>query len=181
MGDDHHVTSAGAFVLGSLDPAEEEAFRRHADGCEVCLAAIGEHAEILARLAQGSPESPPRAELRDLLMDITEAPALPLQRDRYQWDDLAPGIKAAKIKEDSSRGVEAWLVWAAPGARHGLHRHRGEEHILVLQGRLKDHRGTYGPGELCHSRAGSVHAEEALPGEDCICYVVSQQGFERLE
>jgi anti-sigma factor ChrR (cupin superfamily) len=58
------------------------------------------------------------------------------------------------------------------------HRHLGEEIILVLQGALRDHRGTYTPGQVCGSARGSAHSEEALPGVDCFCYVVSYHGIE---
>jgi putative transcriptional regulator len=76
------------------------------------------------------------------------------------------------------RGV---LVWGRPGTRTIAHRHLGDELILVLQGRLQDGRGTYGPGEICRSRTGSSHVEEVLPGEDCICYVVYYGGHEPLD
>jgi putative transcriptional regulator len=76
------------------------------------------------------------------------------------------------MKEDPARGMRACLVWAMPGALHPRHRHVGDENILVLRGAIRDDRGDYGPGEVCRSRAGSTHSEEALPGDDCVCYVV---------
>ena len=51
----------------------------------------------------------------------------------------------------------------------------------MLKGALRDERGTYGPGEICRSAAGSEHSEEVASGEDCLCYVVYYGGLEMLE
>jgi putative transcriptional regulator len=83
--------------------------------------------------------------------------------------------------EDPARGVRGCLIHAQPGARHPSHRHKGAENILVLKGALRDERGTYGPGEICRSAPGSVHSEEVVPGEDCLCYVVYYGDLEMLE
>jgi putative transcriptional regulator len=72
------------------------------------------------------------------------------------------------------------LVWARPGTRTIAHRHLGDEVILVLQGALRDEKGTYEAGQICRSRTGSSHVEEVLPGEDCICYVVYYGGHEAI-
>jgi anti-sigma factor ChrR (cupin superfamily) len=181
MTDDSYRASAEAYALGSLDGDEKDAFCRHLRECGECLEAVEAHTGTVGSLGQGSHDLPPTPSVRERILDLAEAPRLPLDMKSHPWEILAPGIKACKMREDLSRGLEAWLIWAVPGARHGLHRHRGDENILVLQGTLKDHRGIYGPGDVCRSRPGSVHAEEALPGEDCICYVVSYGGFDRLE
>ena len=62
----------------------------------------------------------------------------------------------------------------------GRHRHLGDEDILVLEGSLSDGRGAYGPGQICRSRTGSVHAEEAGP-DGCICFVAYYGGHEPIE
>jgi anti-sigma factor ChrR (cupin superfamily) len=181
MPDDSYRASAEAYALGSLDGDEKEAFRRHLQDCADCFEVVETHGRTVLSLGQGGPEALPSPGVRDRILDLAEAPRLPVDLASHPWELLAPGIKACKMREDVSRGLEAWLIWAGPGARHGLHRHRGDENILVLQGKLKDHRGVYGRGDVCRSRGGSVHAEEALPGDDCICYVVSYGGFDSLE
>lgn len=126
----------------------------------------------LVRLAGELPRSEVSAALRQQVLDLSEAPRLPLDLGSLAWEEPAPGIRLHTVKEDPARGMRACLAWVKPGAVNARHRHGGDECILVLQGGLKDERGEYRPGQVCRSRAGSVHHEEALPGEDCVCYVV---------
>lgn len=121
---------------------------------------------------------PPRPELREHVLELSHAPRPPLDPGAFDWTEVLPGVKVHVVREDPSRGLRGYLVWARPGARMPEHRHLGEETILVLQGALRDHRGTYTSGQVCGSAAGSAHSEEALPGEDCFCYVVSYNGIE---
>jgi len=113
------------------------------------------------------------------LLDLADAPALPIDRSRYAWSEVAPGILIALVKQDGARGMRACLVSGKAGARHPRHRHGGDELILVLEGVLKDERAAYGPGAVCRSRAGDVHSEQAE--EDCLCYVVYYGELEMLE
>jgi putative transcriptional regulator len=119
--------------------------------------------------------------VRDQLLDLAEAPALPIDVSAIPWEELAPGVRYHVHREDPTRGVRGCLILAAPGSRHPRHRHQGAENILVLKGALRDERGTYGPGEVCRSAAGSVHSEEVVPGEDCLCHVVYYGALEMLE
>ena len=133
-----------------------------------------------ALLGEPSPVAPP-ARVREQLLDLARAPRLPVDLEAYAWQDLAPGVKLHVLFEDASRGVTACLVWARPGARHGRHRHHGDENVLVLQGTLQDERGAYGPGEICRSRTGSSHTEQAVGDVDCVCFVVYYGALEMLE
>jgi anti-sigma factor ChrR (cupin superfamily) len=170
---------AEAYAAGALEPAEREAFSAHARECPRCASAAARSAEALARAEDLSPVPPPPG-LREQVLDLAGAPELPLDLNAYSWEEPVPGVRMHVLREDPARGVRACLVWATPGARHPRHRHLGAENILVLQGRLRDDRATYGPGQICRSRAGSVHSEEALPGDDCICYVVYYGALEPL-
>ena len=122
----------------------------------------------------------PRDGLRQEMLDLLDAPRLPLDPLAYAWEDLAPGIRVHELRSDPARNMRGCLVWAQPGAKTKAHRHLGDEVILVLQGRLRDERGSYHAGQICRSRAGSSHTEEVLPGEDCICYVVYYGAHELL-
>lgn len=121
----------------------------------------------------------PDPRVKSQLLDLADAPATPIDRSRYQWSEVAAGIRVAVVREDPERGVRACLVEGRAGARHARHRHGGDELILVLQGSLRDERGTYGPGAVCRSRTGDVHSEQAV--EDCLCYVVYYGELEMLE
>lgn len=182
MLDDSFRGAAEAYALGALDPGERAAFEDHlASGCAACLGEVKRHDSLIAGLPRELPTLPPDARLREQVLDMAEAPPLPLDLGAYVWQELAPGVKIHVAKEDPTRGFRAWLVWAKPGARHGLHRHLGDENILVLQGGLKDERGEYGAGDVCRSRAGSTHTEEILPGDDCFCYVTYYGDIEMIE
>jgi len=126
----------------------------------------------------GSVELPPS--VREQLLELAEASRLSVDVDRYEWEEVAPGVRVHLLKEDPARGLRAYLVWGRAGARHPRHRHLGTEVILVLRGRISDERGSYGPGEVCRSEAGFVHTERADPGEDCLCYVLYYGPLEML-
>ena len=131
---------------------------------------------LLGRAA--APESALDPRLRQELLDLAEAPSLPVDLARYEWFDAVPGIRLAVVTEDAERGVRGCLALGRAGARNPRHRHKGVENIYVLYGRLRDERGSYGPGELCRSAAGSIHSEEVLEG--CLCYVVYYGELEPL-
>ena len=131
--------------------------------------------------AREAPRQQPPPSLREQILDLAQAPTPPLDLGAYAWVEIAPGVRVHVLEDDPQRGVRACLVWAQPGSRHPRHRHLGDENILVLQGRVRDERGTYGPGQVCRSRAGSIHSQEALAGEDCVCYVVYYGELEVLE
>jgi len=131
-------------------------------------------AELWARDAG----SRPREGLRQELLDLAEAPRLPIDTSAYAWQEPFPGIRICQVRSDPSRNMRGCVVWAKPGARTASHRHLGDEVILVLSGGLRDERGSYLADQICRSREGSIHVEEVLPGDDCLCYVVYYGGHE---
>ncbi len=182
MLDDSFRGVAEAYALGALDPGERAAFEAHlSSGCAACLGDVKRHSSVIGTLPRELPAPPPDGRLREQVLDLAEAPRLPLDLGAYSWEELAPGVKIHVVKEDPARSFRACLVWATPGARHGLHRHLGDENIFVLQGALKDERGEYRAGDVCRSRAGSTHTEEILPGDDCFCYVTYYGDLETIE
>jgi putative transcriptional regulator len=172
---------AEAYALGALEPAERGRLEAHLSSCPACREAAGRLAEAVAALPESLAPRPPAAALKERLLALAEAPRGPLDLGAYAWDEPLPGVRMHVLKRDPARDTRSVLVWARPGARVPRHRHLGTEDILVLQGGLRDHRGEYHAGDVCRSAAGSVHAEEALPGEDCVCFVVYWGGHEMLE
>jgi anti-sigma factor ChrR (cupin superfamily) len=178
---DPHLDAVGAYALGALDPEERAAFEAHAAQCGACKAEVGAQQRVVSALPHVLDNVVPDAKLRQQLFDLSLAPTLPIDLGAYAWQEVVPGIRIHVLREEPERGVRACLVWATPGARHPRHRHLGDENILVLQGSLLDDRGSYGPGQVCHSRTDSIHAEQIGPGEDCICYVVYYGELQPLE
>jgi len=177
MSDDRYRPLAAEYVLGTLDESDLPAFRSHVEGCAECRSELAALSAALDRLAEGSTTDPDPG-LRSHVLEMAEAPQMPVDLAAYEWREDIPGIKMCTLKEDPGRGIRTVLVWARPGARVPSHRHLGDEEILVLQGSLRDHRGVYGPGDICRSRTGFVHSEEVMPAGDCICYVVYHGGHE---
>jgi hypothetical protein len=173
---------AEAYVLGALGAGEVEGFRGHlAQGCSSCDRLLADREGVVRALSLGLAGEPPPAAVRIQVLDLADAPRGPIDPASYSWEVVAPGVRLHVLKDEPERGVRKCLAWGSPGARTETHRHHGDEVILVLQGGLRDHRGTYHAGQICHSRDGSVHAEEVLPGEDCICFVVYYGELERIE
>ncbi|HET9315698.1 MAG TPA: cupin domain-containing protein [Vicinamibacteria bacterium] len=168
----------GAHALGALEGDDRERLDAHVASCEACARALAGASEALTDLAAAIP---PRSSLRQRVLDMAEAPALPIDPAAYAWEELAPGVRVHTVREDPSRSFRSVLVWASPGARYPRHRHLGDEEILVLSGRLRDERGSYGPGEICRSVTGTDHSEEVEGAEDCICYVIYRGDHEMLE
>lgn len=168
----------GAYVLGALESEDRERLDAHVASCDDCARALARASEALTDLAGAISPAP---SLRQRILDLADAPVLPIDPRAYAWVEVAPGVRVHPVEEDAARQFRAVLVWASPGARYPRHRHLGDEEILVLSGRLRDQRGTYGPGEICRSVTGSVHSEEVDGAEDCICYVVYHGDHEMLE
>jgi putative transcriptional regulator len=168
----------GAHALGALGGEDRERLDAHVATCESCASALARASEALTDLAGAIAPAP---SLRQRILDMADAPLLPIDPTAYAWEELAPGVRVHTVREDASRRYRAVLVWASPGASYPRHRHLGDEEILVLSGRLRDHRGTYGPGEICRSVTGSEHSEQVEGSEDCICYVVYHGEHEMLE
>jgi anti-sigma factor ChrR (cupin superfamily) len=182
MIDDPFTGLAEAYALDVLDPEEREAFRGHlAGGCTACEEALALQHAVVGALPQGLAAEPLPPEVRAQILDLARAPSMPIDLAAVSWDEVAPGIRLYVLEEEKDRGVRKCLAWASPGARTVRHRHLGDELILVLQGGLQDHRGRYYAGDICHSRSGSVHTEEVLGGEDCVCYVVYYGPLEPME
>ncbi len=177
MTDEQHPPLAGAHALGILEGGERAAYEEHIARCLPCRREADADRALLARVAAAEAVAP-AAELRGDLLALTEAPAPPVDLSRYSWAEVRPGIRIHVLSHDPVSGARTALVWGTPGARYPAHRHLGSEQIFVIEGALRDHRGIYGPGEVCRSRAGSVHAEEVVGDEDCVCLVVHHGGHE---
>ena len=109
---------------------------------------------------------------RTQLMDLLDVPRGTIDRSAYAWSEMGLGLKTHLLAEDPARGVKKYLVWGKPGAATPRHDHLGDEVILVLEGRLKDDRASYGPGDICRSKAGDIHQEQVEGDVDCLCFVV---------
>lgn len=136
--------------------------------------------KLLASLARALPSVPPPGAMRTELLDLAEAPSLPIDTAAYAWEEPYPGLRIVLLRSDPARGFKAQLVWGAPGAKFPRHRHGAGEAALVLQGAYRDEAGRVGPGEVSRRARGSEHSIEILPEGDCFTYLVSYGDSEIL-
>jgi anti-sigma factor ChrR (cupin superfamily) len=182
MVEDRHVALAQAFALGALEAGERIEFEGHlASGCPGCRAAVESARDAIAALPSSYETEALNPVIRATVLELAEAPSLPLDTAAYTWQEPYPGVRIAVVKLDPARAFCASLIWASPGARYPLHRHLGDETTLILQGACRDEHGSYAAGDVARMRAGSTHGLEVLPGEDCIGYVVARGGHEVLD
>jgi anti-sigma factor ChrR (cupin superfamily) len=173
---DLHAYGPAAAALGALERQDERAFEAHAAVCDECRRAVADLRDLAAAaLAGASPVAPPMA-VRDQVLAFADAPRGEVDTSQYTWREIAPGFRVHDLRDDPERGIRTLLIWADAGATNVRHRHLGEEHILVLKGTLKDDRGIYRAGEMCHSRPGEVHAEATTAEEECVCFAIYQDG-----
>jgi putative transcriptional regulator len=180
------------------DPRAMEA---HAAACGPCRQEL----EALARLAFALPGVPPAAELRArVLADATahgrfEAFAArvaallgqPLELARALLDriDVAASWEAGPAEgtallhlppgPELAADTLCGFVRVDPGVTFPLHRHRGDERVLVLQGGLRDRDGTMlRRGEEASAAGGTEHDFVALPGPPLVYLVVLEKGVD---
>lgn len=82
-----------------------------------------------------------------------------------------------------SNVAEAGVVRLWPGMTFPRHRHRGDEHGLILTGTLRDDSsGKIGfPGDILFMPDGSVHSVTAVSDEICLFFVLLYGGTPDIE
>lgn len=107
-------------------------------------------------------------------MDLT---AIPWQSTRY------PGIAIHFYASDRRTGRTLALIRMDPGCGYPRHRHRGPEHLLVVQGGYRDDHGEHRAGQFVVHDDGSEHAPVALGGPDaepCVLLALAHEGIKLL-
>lgn len=99
---------------------------------------------------------------------------IPWKWTRYE------GIGLHIVAQDERTGDAAVFIFMKAGCGYPAHRHRGEEHVLVLHGGYEDGRGRYAEGTFQTHAAGSAHAPRALATTDCVLFAIAHGGIELL-
>ena len=115
----HYEMWDGAYVLGSLSPAERHEFEAHLDGCQRCSRAVRDLAGLPGLLARIGPEvldePQPEPVPETLLPRLSRA--VRRQRQRRTW--LTAGLAAAAAVVVTTGGVLA--LDRSPGADPSAH------------------------------------------------------------
>ncbi|MHB8877210.1 MAG: cupin domain-containing protein [Myxococcaceae bacterium] len=187
------------YVLGLLEPEPRRSIEEHLTGCPRCAARVSELGGALAPSPFQERSTPPPVAARPKLRlvaaeqhgrfeDLAERVArffdvrfhravalLELIDDPACWTLGTTGVATFTVDAGARlEGALARMLRAAPGTKVALHRHHGGEHTLVLQGGLRDSSGReLHRGDTLFQPGGPEHSVEALPGEECICCVVT--------
>ena len=108
-----------------------------------------------------------------------EAPVLPQPLRKYVGADAGDvnwkrlGLNAHQLKITTSDNSSIRLLKIPAGRPVPTHSHDGRELTLVLSGAFSDITGTYARGDMQDLDENIEHQPHALPGEDCICLVVT--------
>ncbi len=117
------------------------------------------------------------------LQDTSMPPRVVRAADRRGWD--APGGgRVEEVDGGVSRELCIVQVTTLPGGSTGLHAHPGDEHHILLQGRMRltqgEHSVELGPGDYLLWDATIPHDAEAIGDEPPVVLIVStrQRGTE---
>lgn len=145
------------------------------------------------RVLTATPSSPSLASLQGfarrigMLFDIDDATVQKVLADSLgdtAWElpgpiaffHFPPGPRLTGV-------AEAGVVRLWPGMTFPRHRHRGDEHGLILTGTLRDDSsGKIGfPGDILHMPDGSVHSVTSVSDEICLFFVLLYGGTPDIE
>ena len=108
------------------------------------------------------------------LVDETQPPEVALARDR-RWREL-PGGRASRVDARGSSDITIVEAITEPGTTTGLHAHPGDEHHLVLSGRLRmtqgEHVAELGPGDYLRWDGMTPHIAETIGDEPASLLVI---------
>lgn len=130
---------------------------------------LGAHVEALARFFEIGLEK-----ARALLDAIASDDA---------WEPHPSGIGLVHVAGGprlAAASADTGLVRFPAGVDWPLHRHLGEERHLFLAGGIREHvtGRTFRAGDVLVSAAGTEHAFQVLPDEDCVTAVILMAGIE---
>lgn len=90
---------AAAYVLGALEPAEAEEFRRHLESCAVCREAVAELQQTANALPMAAPQYPVPARLRRRVLRIVRG-----ERKRPAGS-VAPMVRRLAVRPSLAAGA----------------------------------------------------------------------------
>lgn len=157
-------TRAASYALGTLSPAEAQAFED-----ELNLAAatarleVAEFEAVVSQIGLSAAEATPSANIRaQLLTRIAHEPQLPqattltplasthldVLAHEGNWVKLFEGGYSKVLFTEPTNGYVTSLLKLDPGARLPNHKHRGNEQCLILAGEFMMNNKLYRPGDF---------------------------------
>jgi putative transcriptional regulator len=195
------------YALGTLARAERDTVDRHVGGCPTCAAELRATNETWATVALAIKPSSPPGSLRSRVLESIAGGASSGRFAQFV-DQVRKMIDASRETVcsllDSIDELTAWeagpsessklmhlpagpalagqlvgFVRVEPGTEFPLHKHLGEETVLILQGALEDCDGTVSRrGDVVNKAAGTEHSFRAIGKLPLIYLVVLDKGVE---
>ena len=91
-----------------------------------------------------------------------------LASDGLVWKKMAGGINQASVMLDNETQCE--FLYMKPGSQVPVHKHRGNEITLVLDGSFSDEMGHYRESDFVLRNAS--HQHQPMSDEGCLCFAV---------
>ena len=93
-------------------------------------------------------------------------------------DQLKLGVPLKAFISDPDTGMSVQMIKYAAGFTNPWHRHNCAHGIYVLEGTLKTHEGTFGPGSFVWFPEGGVMQHGATQDEDCTFLFITNKAFD---
>jgi anti-sigma factor ChrR (cupin superfamily) len=172
---DEFLELVAGYALGALTQREAERLKEHISmGCKVCRGELESLLATSAVLASDAREVSPRPSLRAELMGriaaenghkpsidraATQADEfITIRADEGKWIKTSDkGVSFKPLFCDERTGLVTTLVRLEPGARIQMHRHKGPEQCLVIDGDINADNKTLGRGDFHVAMEGSIH------------------------
>jgi anti-sigma factor ChrR (cupin superfamily) len=172
---DAFLELVAGYALGALTQREAERLEDHiSTGCDVCRVELETLLATSAVLASVAREVSPRPALRAELMGqiaaqdahkptVAYAAAraeefITVRADEGTWIKTPDkGVSFKPLFCDERTGLVTSLVKLEPGARIRMHRHKGPEQCLVIEGNINADNKTLGRGDFHVAMEGSIH------------------------
>jgi transcriptional regulator with XRE-family HTH domain len=110
------------------------------------------------------------------LLDATPPPRVVRAAERRHWSGPG-GVRVEEVDGGIPRDLRIVQVTGSPGGRTGLHAHPGDEHHVVLSGRVRAIQGEHvvdlGPGDYLLWDATIPHDAEGIGDEPTVVLIVS--------
>lgn len=101
---------------------------------------------------------------------LKDLPAL----ETWKWTKaLMNGCSSAQLLKDPDTDSSLHMILLPPGRRFPDHRHRGDEHVLLLAGQAEDTRFYGVAGDWFHQENGTDHSALQGRGDD-ICWTLTR-------
>jgi anti-sigma factor ChrR (cupin superfamily) len=105
---------------------------------------------------------------------------LTIRKDEGEWVEFSEGIFVKPMFQNQEQGTSTYMVKMIPGARFDLHRHRGVEECMMIEGDFHVDGKVLGPGDYHCAMSGSIHERPYTIGGN-LFVVVSSALYESLE